>query len=208
MHFYRNVQQQLLRFDSHAGIRPQSRWVALDLLSEVDQPGEWWVNRSNGTLYFLPPAPLSDTTGGPAVFVSVAENVIAADGVSNVHMHNLRLLHARGTGVVFRNATGVILSGCEVALHGTAGLVIDGRRNSVRNSSIHSVGCGGLQLTGGSMRQLLRGDNEAVGNVIQRHSRWARARSPGIFWAGVGNRFMSNHIIDTPDMAICKQLLS
>ena len=58
------------------------------------------------------------------------------------------------------------------------------------------------------MRQLLRGDNEAVGNVIQRHSRWARARSPGIFWAGVGNRFMSNHIIDTPDMAICKQLLS
>jgi len=38
--------------------------------------------------------------------------------------------------------------------------------------------------------------------VIQGHSRWARARSPGIFWAGVGNRFVSNTIRHTPDMAI------
>ena len=43
---------------------------------------------------------------------------------------------------------------------------------------------------------------QAVGNVIQGHSRWARARSPGIFWAGVGNRFVSNTIRHTPDMAI------
>ena len=38
--------------------------------------------------------------------------------------------------------------------------------------------------------------------MIQGHSRWARARSPGIFWAGVGNRFVSNTIRHTPDMAI------
>ena len=99
--------------------------------------------------------------------------------------------------------------------------------SAVRNCSIHSVGCGGMQLSGGSMRGLRRGDNEvthtppacgvvcsqpddlkrksceqAVGNVIQGHSRWARARSPGIFWAGVGNRFVSNTIRHTPDMAI------
>ena len=43
---------------------------------------------------------------------------------------------------------------------------------------------------------------QALGNVIQGHSRWARARSPGIFWAGVGNRFVSNTIRHTPDMAI------
>ena len=96
--------------------------------------------------------------------------------------------------------------------------------SAVRNCSIHSVGCGGMQLSGGTMRGLRRGDNEvthtppvcghaanclkrslckqAVGNVIQGHSRWARARSPGIFWAGVGNRFVSNTIRHTPDMAI------
>ena len=199
MRICRDATQQLLHFDSHRGIRPQSRWIAFNLLSELDQPGEWAVDRSTMTLYFIPPAPL---TADAAVFVSVGENAVVADGASHVHLRNLRLLHARGTGAVFRNASGVMLSGCEVAMHGTAGLVIDGRSNSVRNCSIHSVGCGGLQLTGGSMRELRRGDNEAVGNVIQGHSRWARARSPGIYFAGVGNRYVSNRILHTPDMAI------
>ena len=70
----------------------------------------------------MPPAPL--TADGPAVFVSVGENAVVGEGVSYVHMHNLKLvgpapfdpaesdnevsnakrvlgpqLHARGTGV-------------------------------------------------------------------------------------------------------------
>eukprot|EP01052_Picozoa_sp_SAG31_P038880 SAG31_NODE_5279_length_2636_cov_1.657864_2_plen_254_part_00 len=196
----RDARQQLLQFDSHAGIRPQSRWIAFNLLSELDQPGEWVVDHSTLSLYFMPPAPLTEK--GPAVFVSAGENVVVAEGVSHVHIRNLKLLHARGTGVVFRNATGVSLSGCEVAMHGTAGLVIDGRNNTVQNCSVHSVGCAGLQLSGGSMRELSRGGNLAVGNVIQGHSRWARARSPGIFWSGVGNHYISNRILHTPDMAI------
>ena len=122
-----DAEHQLLQFDSHAGIRPQSRWVAFNLLSELDEPGEWMVDNRTMTLYFMPPAPLTDD--GPAVFVSVGENAVVGEGVSYVHMRNLKLLHARGTGVVFRNATGVTLSGCEVAMHGTAGLVIDGRNN-------------------------------------------------------------------------------
>ena len=110
----------------------------------------------------MPPAPL--TADGPAVFVSVGENAVVGEGVSYVHMRNLKLvgpapfdpaesdnevsntkrvlgpqLHARGTGVVFRNATGVTLSGCEVAMHGTAGLVIDGRNNGERNPLANDV---------------------------------------------------------------------
>ena len=117
----------------------QSRWVAFNLLSELDEPGEWMVDNRTMTLYFMPPAPLTDD--GPAVFVSVGENAVVGEGVSYVRMRNLKLLHARGAGVVFRNATGVTLSGCEVAMHGTAGLVIDGRNNGQHSTRIYSTTC-------------------------------------------------------------------
>ena len=95
------------------------------------------VDNRTMTLYYMPPAPLTDD--GPAVFVSVGENAVVGEGVSYVHMRNLKLLHARGAGVVFRNATGVTLSGCEVAMHGTAGLVIDGRNNGQHSTRIYST---------------------------------------------------------------------
>ena len=38
----------------------------------------------------MPPAPL--TADGPAVFVSVGENAVVGEGVSYVHMRNLKLV--------------------------------------------------------------------------------------------------------------------
>ena len=34
------------------------RYRALNLLEELDQPGEYYVDRAAGRLYFWPPAPL------------------------------------------------------------------------------------------------------------------------------------------------------
>ena len=39
--------------------QPDARFYGVNLLCELDAPGEYYVNEDNGTLYFYPPSPLA-----------------------------------------------------------------------------------------------------------------------------------------------------
>ncbi len=51
-----------LRGDASYPIRPGDRYYVQNLLEELDAPGEWYLDRRSGTLYFWPPAPLAGKT--------------------------------------------------------------------------------------------------------------------------------------------------
>ena len=38
------------------GIRADQRFYAYNLLEELDAPGEWYLDRQKGLLYFYPPS--------------------------------------------------------------------------------------------------------------------------------------------------------
>ncbi|HTL29975.1 MAG TPA: hypothetical protein VL282_12170, partial [Tepidisphaeraceae bacterium] len=41
------------------GYKQGARWYAMNLLEELDSPGEWYADRKSGILYFWPPEPIS-----------------------------------------------------------------------------------------------------------------------------------------------------
>jgi hypothetical protein len=60
------------------GFRKGQRFYFLNVLEELDQPGEWFLDRAKGVLYFLPPA--SDSIPlTPALSLGERENHSAAD---------------------------------------------------------------------------------------------------------------------------------
>ena len=42
----------------HYGYTPGQRYYYLNLLEELDEPGEWYLDRASGVLYFWPPSPV------------------------------------------------------------------------------------------------------------------------------------------------------
>ena len=42
------------------GYKAKARYYALNLLEEIDRPGEWYLDRAKGVLYFWPPASVDD----------------------------------------------------------------------------------------------------------------------------------------------------
>ncbi len=77
------------------GYAKGQRFYFLNILEELDAPGEWYLDRTTGILYIWPP----ETPREGDVTVSVLEEpMISLDGTSHVTVRGLALENARGCG--------------------------------------------------------------------------------------------------------------
>jgi hypothetical protein len=96
-------------------------YYALNLLEEIDEPGEWFLDRKSGLLYFWPPAPLEKAK----VEVSLLEEpIVALEGASHVTFRELTFEVARGMGVYIERGTGNLIAGCTFRNLGTVAVCI------------------------------------------------------------------------------------
>jgi parallel beta-helix repeat protein len=194
------------------GYKANARWYAMNLLEEIDSPGEWYLDRESGMLYFWPPEPISD---GDVVVSTLTTPMVSINGAAGVTIRDLTFEDARGAGIVVMGGRGNRIAGCTlrnlgtfaVCLNGDPGLGNptegdDGRDNGVVSCNISSCGEGGIILGGGNRKTLAHGRNFAVNNDISDYSRWVWTYRPAIALTGVGNRIANNLIHDAPHMGI------
>ncbi|MEO7718774.1 MAG: right-handed parallel beta-helix repeat-containing protein [Capsulimonas sp.] len=176
------------------------RWYALNLLEELDAPGEWYLDRKTGILYFWPPK--GDAPTGKAV-VSIANDLIVLDHVSNVTLRGLTLEDCRGRAVTINGGARNVIDGCTIRDCGNHGAEISDTTDSgVRGCRISETGDGGVILSGGDRKTLAPGRNFVENCRIERYSRWSRTYRAGVVVSGVGNHIAHCLISDAPHNAI------
>ncbi len=181
------------------GYTPGHHWYALNLLEELDTPGEWYLDRQTGILYFWPP---SDINKGRAT-VSMVRDLIHLDHVSHVTLRGLTLDSCRGTGVTISGGDHNILDRCAIHNIGNRGVDIQsGTDNGLQSCRITETGDGGVNLDGGDRKTLVPGHNFVINCQIWRYSRWDRTYRAGVNINGVGNRVAHCLIYDAPHNAI------
>jgi hypothetical protein len=181
------------------GYRKGQWFYAFNLLSEIDQPGEWYLDRKTGILYFWPPSPIRD---GMAA-VTLAKNLVTMKDVSYVTLEGLTLEFSRATAVVIRGGTENRVAGCTLRNLGDAAVSItDATQSGVVSCDIFNLGAGGVHLAGGDRKTLTPAGLFADNNHIHDYGRWKRMYSPAINLSGVGNRASHNLIHDAPHQAM------
>ena len=183
------------------GYRKNQRVSYVNVLEELDQPGEYYVDTEKGILYFWPPV-----EGKPEreAFVSELETpIIFSSGASFITLENLTLTACRGEGIVVRDGTSVVISNCRFINIGSRGASIFGGSGCmVLNSDFTQTGDGGVYLSGGD-RQTLKPCGHIVQDCIfQKQGRWSRCYVPAVGFDGVGIRVRHNLIFDHPHCAI------
>lgn len=182
------------------GYTEDRRYYALNLLEELDQPGEWYLDRGTGVLYFWPPAPIRQ---GKTVVSLLEKPLISMDGASFVTIRGLTLECTRGHAVQITGGTRNLVAGCTIRNIGNIGVKIkEGTENGVRGCDIYETGDGGIWLEGGNREKLTPASNYAENNNIHNYSRWVITYRPGVQMRGVGNRVAHNLIHDAPHCAI------
>ena len=179
------------------GISPGStRWYAFNLLSEIDQPGEYYIDRENGLLYLWPP-----TSRGRAV-LSRSTGIITTEKLSFVTFAGFTMEACRATAVHLGGGTQSRVEGCTFRNLGEMAVNGSGNRHEVYGCDVYATGTRAIALSGGDRRTLTPAQHNIENNHVHHYARRKRTYTPAISVAGVGSRIAHNLINDGPHMAL------
>ncbi len=183
----------------HYGYRVGQWFYGFNLLMEIDEPGEYYIDRAQGLLYFYPP---SDIQKGRS-YVSVNKNIINLNQVSFVTIQGVITEGCRESAVNMQDCKNVLLAGSVIRNSGDWAVRIDGGSGSeVNGCDIYNVGAGGIRIEAGDRKTLVAGECFADNNDIHHTARIKRIYNPCISLYGAGNRATHNVMAHVPHMAI------
>ncbi|MCD6359646.1 MAG: right-handed parallel beta-helix repeat-containing protein, partial [Armatimonadetes bacterium] len=135
----------------HYGYRKGHWYYAFNALCEIDTPGEWYLDRETGILYFWPPSPVEDAD----VVVSVCGDLFSIDGASWVTVRGLTFETARGRALNMSNCSDCRIVACTMRNLGDwAVRAVGGERNAVVGCDMYDLAEGGVFIEGGDRKTL------------------------------------------------------
>ncbi len=194
------------------GSRPgngKEPWYALNLMEEIDRPGEWAVDFASGTLFLWPPVGVREL----AITQLTAPLISAAD-VAHVDLVGLDLGYSLGHGVVAEKVDSFRVLGSRIHHIAGSAVILNGRNSVVQSNDLHDLGGGGVLVSGGDSRNLVSSENVVLNNNIHHYGILRAQYSAGIDvgFGGAGNhrgrrdavgiRVAHNRIHDAPRDAI------
>jgi len=175
-------------------------YFALNLLEELDRPGEYYLDRRTGILYFWPPEPWA----GQEVVLSLLETpLVQMADTAWVTFRDLIFEFARGPAVTIEGGHDNLIAGCTVRnIALDAVTVSGGSHHGVVACDLYNLGGGGISLNGGDRATLTPCGHYAENNHIHHYGRLFRTHRDAIFLGGVGCRASHNLIHDAPHHAM------
>ncbi|MDR2438830.1 MAG: right-handed parallel beta-helix repeat-containing protein [Planctomycetaceae bacterium] len=178
----------------------ERRYFAMNLLEELDEPKEWYLDRKTNQLFFYPPKDLS----GSSIILSMLEQPLVLLNETNfVRFQGISFGQTFGNGIEIRGGTKNAVLACRIFATGRNGIVLSGgTTNLVRGCDLYYIGGTGVSINGGDRKTLTAGGHRAVNNHIHHFGRLNRTYSGAFSLHGVGNIVQNNRIHDAPHLAI------
>jgi hypothetical protein len=180
------------------GIAAKKPYYILNLLEEIDRPGEWYLDRQAGILYVWP---LESFAAGEILLSSLREPIVSLKDTSYLRIEGLTLEMSAASGVEISGHDNVVVN-CTIRNIRKDGVIVSGDRNGVAQCEVRGIGETGVSLTGGDRYKLVAGENFVRHCRIHNFGRWERTYAPAIQINGVGQIAANNLLYDGPHSAI------
>ena len=185
-------------FVSGYGAKKDAPYYFFNVLEELDAPGEWYLDRGNGVLYFYPPEGFSAAS---SVELSLSTNNIIRAEADHLTFDGFTIKGTRGDAVNI-TGTGNVVKNCLIKNVAGNALLLTGYDNLAVDNEITRTGKGGVILDGGDRETLTPGNNRAENNLIHDWSEIYETYQPAFTLNGVGNICSHNEMYNSPHEAV------
>ncbi len=182
------------------GVQAGHRFYFLNVLEELDAPGEWYLDREKGIAYLYP---LSDPAKADVRLSILEAPMVQMDEASHITLQGLTFETSRGDGIVINGGDHCLVAGCTVRdIAGTAVTINGGTGHGALSCDLYTLGRGGTRVIGGDRKTLTPGGHFVENCDIRDFSRLVRTYAPAVFMDGCGNRIAHNLFHDSPGHAM------
>ena len=181
---------------------PIRRFYALNLLEELDAPGEWYLDRKGKRLYWYP-RPAAEGRTDEIVLAQALTPFVKMVRTAFVEFENLSFEYSHGaTSVAMSEAVRCAVKGCDFFNHSGCAVSVGGRENRLAGLSIRNVGGTAVVLSGGSSRDLLPANNAMYKCIVDGYAMYQRTMAAGAVVYGCGNAIRNCVFRNAPYIAI------
>lgn len=122
------------------------RFMAYNLLEELDSPGEWYIDRNKEILYYYPVCAIEDTN---MYYSQLSDSIIKVTGCENINFRQIDIEFGKHDLITIdKDSKNIDFLGCNIRGSSGYGAVIKGLNCGIRSSNIYDHGEEGV-LTGG-----------------------------------------------------------
>jgi hypothetical protein len=137
------------------------KWYALNLLEEIDRPGEWCADADRQTIWLWPAA------DAPVFLADIRESLLTLRDVSHVRIIGLQFDGGAGDAVRIEGGQDNRVAGCTIRNFSRRGVaIVDGTNHEVRSCDFAQIGLNAISLRGGDRRTLTPCGHRIVNNDI------------------------------------------
>ena len=174
-------------------------FYALHVFEELDQPGEYYLDRQNNRLYFWPP---EDVTKTPVRLTLCRQPLVRADGSAYLTVRDLTIENGCDVGIVMRNGRHCRVEHCLVRNMGRSGISLSGSHMAAVRCEVTQTGSSGISISGGDRKTLTPGQCSIEHCHVHHVGRlnWEGGRCA--FLNGCGNRLANNLFHHGPTGAV------
>ena len=176
------------------------KYFAFNLPEELDQAGEWFLDRGRGLLFVYPPADPRTAVIETGVLSSP---MLVMTQVAHVRLEGLVFDLSQNNCMWLKDCQSCLVAGCTIQRFAGGGIAIHGGRdNGILGCDLRSLGRGATEVTGGDRATLAAAGHFVENCLMHSLGRLDHTYVPGILMEGAGIRAAHNEVRDCPSSAI------
>jgi hypothetical protein len=185
------------------GYKDSLRYFGLNLFCEIDEPGEWYLERSTGMLYWFPPNGISPGTAEITLTNFAFPFMVEMNGCSNIVLQGLAFTESRGSAIAVKGGKNCLIKDCRIERFGLDGIHIDGGENhGISGCLLSDFGFGGIKIKGGNRKTLAPANHFVEHTIVRNFSLFKRTYEPAIYADGCGMKFNNNFFSNSSSSAM------
>jgi len=163
------------------GYKDSLRYFGLNLFCEIDRPGEWYLDRTEGLLYWYPPESVNPANAKVTLSAFSSPFMVEKRNCSHLKLQGLTFQEGRGSAILIQEGENCLISDCRVERFGKDGIHVEGGTgHGISGCLLRTLGCGGIKIKGGDRKNLVPSNHFVENNAVEHFSMFKRTYEPAI----------------------------